>query len=470
MNRTIAYPGSLPKSADFLNSQRNAMISGGAILQAVFGTSPVASGFTCSPLAVPGMGVQVSAGALTQYTTVDATAYGELAADLTEFCVKQGINLDSTTLSMAAPTTAGQSIAYLIEAAFAETDGTPVVLPYVNAANPSQPYAGPTNSGVAQNTTRNQTVTLTVKAGAAAATGAQVPPSADSGYVPLFVVNVAYGQTAITAGNIAKHPSAPFLQANLANMPARLPGVVGTMRNARMLMAAASATATFTADEIMVETALGGVPWRLANFSEGLNLATTGAGGMDAGSAPVSGYVALYAIYNPAIGAAALLATNATSSVAPNVYGGTAMPSGYTASALVSVWPTNTSGLLAAGYQTDRAIYSGGGNTLVTTTQQAEGSYAAFSAAGSVPMNAKSCTGSALITTNATQANLFYAIAGSASGLGVIGGVEQSAQTNGGLQGSIGEIPIITPQTLYYYATVSSGTMTFSVNISGYRI
>ena len=101
MNRIIAYPGSLPKSADFLNAQRNAMIAGGAILQAVFGTSAVASGFICSALAVPGMGVQVSAGALTQYTTVDATAYGELAADLTEFIVKQGINLDPATLSMA---------------------------------------------------------------------------------------------------------------------------------------------------------------------------------------------------------------------------------------------------------------------------------------------------------------------------------------------------------------------------------
>src|ERR1700744_4600951 len=110
MNRTIAYPGSLPKSADFLNTHRNAMIFDGAILQAVFGTSAVASGFTCSPLAVPGMGVQVSAGALTQYTTVDATAYGELPADLTEYTVKQGINLDPTTLSMAAPTSAGQSI------------------------------------------------------------------------------------------------------------------------------------------------------------------------------------------------------------------------------------------------------------------------------------------------------------------------------------------------------------------------
>ncbi|HEY1857591.1 hypothetical protein [Acidocella sp.] len=219
MDRIITYPGALPKSADFLNVQRNAMISDGAILQAVFGSSAVASGFTCSPLAVPGMGVQVSAGALTQYTIVDATAYGELAADLTEFIVKQGVNLDPTTLSVAAPPTAGQSIAYLIEGAFAETDGTPVVLPYVNAANPSQPYAGPTNSGAAQNTTRDETVTLVAKAGSAAATGSQAPPSADTGYVPLFVVTVAYGQTAITTANIAQAPGAPFVSIPLQSLP-----------------------------------------------------------------------------------------------------------------------------------------------------------------------------------------------------------------------------------------------------------
>jgi hypothetical protein len=470
MNRTITYPGALPKSADFLNAQRNTMISDGAILQAVFGTSAVASGFTCAPLAVPGMGVQVSAGALTQYTTVDATAYGELAADLTEFTLKQGINLDPTTLTMAAPTSAGQSIAYLIEAAFAEVDGTPVVLPYVNAANPSQPYAGPTNSGVAQNTTRDETVTLMVKAGAAAATGSQTPPAADAGYVPLFVVTVAYGQTAITTSNIAQHPSAPFLQANLVTMPARLPGVVGTARNAKMSVTEASATATFTADELVVATSLGGVPWCLGTFSEVINLATTGAGGMDVGSAPVSGYVALYAIYNPTAGATALLATNATSSVAPNVYGGTAMPSGYTASALVSVWPTNASGLLVVGYQTDRAIYISGVVVLATSTQSPEGTYLAFGVAGAVPMNAKSCSGSALIVTSASAANLAYAIAGSSSGVGVAGGAEQAAQTNGGIQGSIGEIPVMTPQTLYYYATASAGTMTFNVDISGYRI
>jgi hypothetical protein len=183
---------------------------------------------------------------------VDATAYGELAADLIEFIVKQGVNLDPTTLSVAAPPTAGQSIAYLIEGAFAELDGTPVVLPYVNAANPSQPYAGPTNSGAAQNTTRNQTVTLVAKAGSAAATGSQVPPSADTGYVPLFVVTVAYGQTAITTANIAQAPAAPFVSIPLQNLP----------NAAGANVTAVSASTTLTADNaglVLVNAASGNI-------------------------------------------------------------------------------------------------------------------------------------------------------------------------------------------------------------------
>ena len=77
---------------------------------------------------------------------------------------------------------------------------------------------------------------------------------------------------------------------------------------------------------------------------------------MDTGAPPDSGYVALYAIYNPTSGVAALLATNATTTIAPSIYGGAYMPAGYTASALVSVWPTNTTGQPMIGLQTGRFI------------------------------------------------------------------------------------------------------------------
>ncbi|HDL8370936.1 TPA: hypothetical protein ACGUO4_002502 [Yersinia enterocolitica] len=131
---------------------------------------------------------------------------------------------------------------------------------------------------------------------------------------------------------------------DVAHLP-QLTGVVGTSRNAKMSVTSASSTATFTADELIVQTALGGLQYKLSSFSKTINLATTGVGGMDTGTVPANGFVALYAIYNPTTQISALLAVNASSVVAPEVYGGSNMPAGYTASALVSVLPTSSSQL-----------------------------------------------------------------------------------------------------------------------------
>ncbi|MEN3753720.1 hypothetical protein ABC733_17035 [Mangrovibacter sp. SLW1] len=134
-----------------------------------------------------------------------------------------------------------------------------------------------------------------------------------------------------------------------------LTGVVGQSRNAVMNVAAASSTATWTADELIVETALGGTQYRLNNLNLSVNLATTGAGGMDTGTVPTTGFVALYVIYNPTTQASALLAVDATSTTPGEVYSGDNMPSGYTASALVSVWRI-ASGQFVIGYQEGRRV------------------------------------------------------------------------------------------------------------------
>jgi hypothetical protein len=55
-------------------------------------------------------------------------------------------------------------------------------------------------------------------------------------------------------------------------------GVIGTTRNLKMAVTAASATATLTADEIVLGVALGGAQIKVASFSKTINLATTGAG------------------------------------------------------------------------------------------------------------------------------------------------------------------------------------------------
>lgn len=247
----------------------------------------------------------------------------------------------------------------------------------------------------------------------------------------------------------------------LTAMKSMFSPAVGTVRNLVMSITAASATATLTADEITVETALGGTPFKLASFNKTINLATTGAGGMDTGTAPVTGYVALYAIYNPATATAALLATNATAAVQPNVYGGANMPAGYTASALVSVWPTNASKLLLIGFQADRLINIAPIFALSANVSQAT----SIALAVPVPLNAKSISGYELISSTIAFSGSM-SIAATASQLGQVS-FQCSAAANAPVSGQF-SLLMATPQTLFYNNSISSGTPSYQIVISSY--
>lgn len=219
MDRNIVYPGSIPLDTDILTVQQNVMKAIGALVQTVMGTSTFADGLACTQTLVPSMSVLIAQGWLGSLQTVDPNAYGSLDADGTTPLMKMGINLAATQLGpLAAPATAGQSVVYLVQAAFSEVDGTPVVLPYYNSANPSQPYTGPNNSGTSQNTKRAQTVTLQLKQGAAATSGSQVTPAPDSGFVGLHAITIANGQTTITAPDISVLPAAPFVQYKIPSL------------------------------------------------------------------------------------------------------------------------------------------------------------------------------------------------------------------------------------------------------------
>ncbi|MDE1896275.1 MAG: hypothetical protein KGH91_04280 [Rhodospirillales bacterium] len=218
MDRNIVYPGSIPLDTDILSTNRNTMIGIAALTAATLGNGVMADGLACTPTSPASLSVVVGPGSITQLSPLDATAYGSLAADVTDQIVKTGINLQATNFSLSVPASSGQSINYLIEATFAESDADPAVLPYVNAANPTQPFSGPANLGTAQNTQRVQRVQLQVKPGAAAPSGTQATPAVDAGWVGLYVVTVNYGQTAITAASISTLPQAPFLRFKLPGL------------------------------------------------------------------------------------------------------------------------------------------------------------------------------------------------------------------------------------------------------------
>lgn len=215
MDRYINYAGQIPLETDLLNSNRNGMVGLAALCQAAFGSATTARGFACTPTSVPSMSVNVAAGEIYSVQNLDGTPYSSLPADTTHQIVKQGIVLDPQAFALTAPVTGGYSVCYLIEVQYQDQDTASVVLPYYNAANPTSAWNGPNNTGVSQATERKGVAFVQLKTGVAAATGTQIIPPADSGFVPLYVVTVAYGQTTITATSIAVHAQAPLLPASI---------------------------------------------------------------------------------------------------------------------------------------------------------------------------------------------------------------------------------------------------------------
>jgi hypothetical protein len=580
LDRQIVGIGQIPLDTDLLSTNKNTMLAIGELARAIFGSGGIVRGLTVAPQTVPNLTISVAPGAIYQLANVDGTPYGSLPADTTDTCIKQGIQVGSVNLSCPAPTTAGFSISYLIEAALSEIDTNLQLLPYYNASNPQQPYSGPNNTGAQTATTRACQVGLIAKAGVAAATGTQVPPSADPGFIALAVVTVANGQAQITSSSIVAksagvlpsdlfhaiqnnsltyakdtgavnalavsiQPSPSALldgmvveaQVSVTNTGAatmnlngigaspilggahlplqggelvaggkaelmwhagltswvllgctggasqvgtaakslhaaqlgQLTGLIGSIRNGFMSIPAASSTGTFTADGICVASALNGIQYLLAGYNQSLNLATTGAGGMDVGAAPVSGFVAIYAIYNPVTNASSILATNSTSTVAPTVYGGANMPAGFTASALISVWQTNASGQLNVGYQNDRhiAVASVIAGTFTTALTN-------VAVTLPVPMNAKTVDLGIAQTTSTPATSYSVAIGASSPVVGGLASLTQNFSTSTATllhSSSIGTTYMLTPQVIFCtWQIIGGSSPNLQIAVGGYSI
>lgn len=249
----------------------------------------------------------------------------------------------------------------------------------------------------------------------------------------------------------------------------QLTGIVGSSRNARIGIAAAASTATFTADQVVVTTALSGQTYLLSSVNKVINLATTGAGGMGTGTVPANGFVAIYAIYNPTTSASALLAVNATSAKAPEVYGGSNLPTGYTASALVSVLPVASSQFMLA-QQTGRSIGIAEVTALSTATVTASPTIMGISAY--IPLNANYVSGS--LNAGGTSSTGFYSEMKVASNIAMCGAervrLGQPPNSTGVEVLCPFEIDVINPQNIYYLFSNNSvsGTASGRIYINGY--
>ncbi len=219
MDRKIVYAGQIPLSAQVLQAERNHMIGLGYLAETVFGTPTLVDGLQCIPSVPASLSVQMLRGTIFQLMNVDGGPFGSLLADVSHNVVKEGISQDTQTFTLVAPITTGHAVNYLIQGILEEVDEDPLVLPYVNSANPAQPWTGPNNSGISQPTSRICRARLSAKAGVSATSGTQTTPAPDSGWVGLYAVTVAQGATQITSAEIHQLETAPFLFKKLPELP-----------------------------------------------------------------------------------------------------------------------------------------------------------------------------------------------------------------------------------------------------------
>jgi hypothetical protein len=280
----------------------------------------------------------------------------------------------------------------------------------------------------------------------------------------LIAVLVAAG---ITPDRTQNNQVAAAIKALIQGVAGVTP-VIGSVRNLAMTVATASATATVTADEIVVGTALGGSKLTLGSFNKSINLATmgvnAGVGGMDTGAAPANSFVGIYAIANPLTGAAALLGQSANGVLLPNVYGGGHMPAGYTESALLTVVPTNASSLINICTVRDRKTSVGLVSMFSTSTTAASPTIVNNLA---VPLNAKICSGVLQIGNSAT-ASVSMSLFGS---LGAAGAQTlASTLSASSVAAPFNNLELTVGQRAFYSASSSSGSPTFAASVSSWEI
>lgn len=152
----------------------------------------------------------------------------------------------------------------------------------------------------------------------------------------------------------------------------------------------------------------------------------------------------------------------------PNVYGGTNMPTGYTASALISVWATTASSQFVIGYQKDRQLVRFEITTL--TGSSLSSTYNPVSLSGAVPVNAKTASGMLGIQATAGTGGLSMNVASDSTGVGRQG-TNGSSTTANGISSTFKDVLLATPQLIYFNGLVSGPTAyTENMVISGYSI
>ena len=213
MDRVTVYRDQQPYETDILLPERLAYEALGLFALDVLGATTVFGGLACTPTTPASLNVRVGPGRIYTKAALEAADWGKIAgtgglnADVAadHQILKQGILRDTQVIAIAPPGTVGQSIKYLIEGRYETADTTAVSTPFYNPQAPNSPINAPVSRQ------RLDKAVVQLKAGVAATTGAETAPAVTAGWIPLWVITVAYGATTITAPNIVAHVSAPAI-------------------------------------------------------------------------------------------------------------------------------------------------------------------------------------------------------------------------------------------------------------------
>ncbi|PZP48560.1 MAG: hypothetical protein DI601_00285 [Azospirillum brasilense] len=203
MDRPLVYPAAIPLDSDILVLARDAMVAVGSAISLaadLSGGRVIIDGLHVVPTAPASMRVVVVPGRAYAERVVDAIPYGTLPAD--SDVIARGARTDGATYLLAAPSQPGAAQKYLVQATVSEADTGATVLPYYNAAAPSQAYSGPENSGQPQMTRRESIVALQLKVGVPATVGSALPPPVDAGWVAVAEIEVRNGDVSLDSTRI----------------------------------------------------------------------------------------------------------------------------------------------------------------------------------------------------------------------------------------------------------------------------
>ncbi len=258
-----------------------------------------------------------------------------------------------------------------------------------------------------------------------------------------------------------------FVIVSAQNVSATFP-VAGDARNL-LITQSPNVTLNITADEIVVESALGGTATKGASISHTFNGATTGANGMDTGTLPTSGFVSIYEIYNPSTITFACLGTTASQTT---IYGGANLPAGYTQSALLTIWATTSSASLAVATHIARAFTYDAPQTVATAVTFSS-SMSAQTLASYVPAAAKTVDVIMGVTSSVSVVGTQY-IAGDAKGSGLqIATVPAGTSTplfNYNGASTFTGIKMLTAQTVFLAVGGGGLSNVCQLSVTGYTI